>query len=85
MDNVSGFLEKFKKIFQSASARKEVFIKGVEEATKIKLEEKDFDIKDFTVVLKTGPGVKNEIFMRKNKILEVMKKQLENKAPTSIR
>ncbi len=85
MNNLGGFLDKFKSIFQGAKFEKDAVISIVNRVAKINLDEKDLDIKNFVIKLTASPGVKNEIFMRKQKILDELKAQLGDKAPIDIR
>ncbi len=85
MKELSGFLDKFKKIFSGAKFQKDAILSIINSTAKIQLDEKDIEVKDFKITLKTSPAVKNAIFMRKQKILEGLKAALGNEAPIDIR
>ena len=85
MNNLGGFLEKFKNLLGTSKFQKDAVISMIESVVKIKLQDKEIDIKDFVVYIKASPAVRGEIFMRKQKILDELKKVLANKAPREIR
>jgi hypothetical protein len=84
-NNLEGYLDKFKKIFSTVNFQRDAVVSIIEKHTNIKLLPKEFDIKDFVVTLKTSPGIKNEIFMHRNQILEELKTVLGNQSPKNIR
>ncbi len=85
MNNLGGLLEKFKNLIGSSKFQKDAVVSVIRDTVKINLEEKDFDIKNSTIQLKVSPAVKNEIFMRKQKILAALASALGAKAPKDIR
>jgi cell division protein FtsX len=85
MQNLGNFLDKFKKIFSGAKFQKDAILSIINSTAKIQLDEKDIEVKDFKITLKTSPGVKSVIFMRKQKILAELKNALGNEAPIDIR
>ena len=85
MNNLGGLLEKFKNIIGASKFQKDAVISVVRDVAKINLEEKDFDIKNFSIKLSVSPSIKNEIFMRKQKILTALKSALGEKSPKDIR
>jgi hypothetical protein len=85
MNNLGDYLNKFKKVFQNAQFQKDAVRSVIRNIVKIELGEKDFDVKNYTVTLNVSPVIKNEIFMRKQKILEALKSALGPKAPHDIR
>lgn len=85
MNNLGNFLEKFKNIIGHSKFQKDAVLSIIKESVGIQLEEKDVEIKNFTVYIKASPLVKNEIFMRKQFILAKLKAILGNKSPKDIR
>lgn len=85
MNNLGGFLDKFKNIFQGVKFEKDAVISIINKIAKINLDEKDFDVKNFKITLTTSPGVKSVVYMHKQKILDELKLQLGDKAPVDIR
>jgi cell division protein FtsX len=85
MNNLGGFLDKFKNIFQGVKFEKDAVISIINTIAKIHLDEKDFEVKNFVVKLTASPGVKSVVYMHKQKILEELKVQLGDKAPIDIR
>jgi cell division protein FtsX len=85
MNNLGNFLDKFKKIFSGAKFQKDAILSIINSQAKLQLEGKDIEVKDFKITLKTSPAVKSVVFMRKQKILEELKKALGTEAPIDIR
>jgi hypothetical protein len=85
MNNLGGYLDKFKKIFTSTKFQKDAVRSVINHHAKIELGENDLEVKDYKIILKTSPAVKNAVFMRKQKILEDLKAQMGNIAPNDIR
>jgi hypothetical protein len=85
MNNLSHYLEKFKLILLSPGAIKKPILSSILNTTSIELTEKDIEIKDSVIYLKTHPLIKNEIYMRKSLILKELSSLLGVKAPKDIR
>ncbi len=85
MNNLGGLLEKFKNVLGASKLEKDVVVSIVRDVGKVNLKEKDFEIKNFVIKLSVSPVIKNEIFMRKQKILIALKIALGPKAPKDIR
>lgn len=85
MNNLGDYLDKFKKIFSSSKFQKDAVLSIIKNVGKIELKPEDIDIKDFKVILKTSPAVKNAVFMYKQKILIALKEELGTNAPNEIR
>jgi len=80
MFNISGFLEKFKKISENNSFIKKTVIEAVFSITGFLLEEKDIEVSGGKVKIRQSSVLKNEIFFMKEKIL---KKLMELKNNTT--
>ncbi len=85
MNNLSHYLEKFKLILSAPGALKKPVINAILLITTITLTEKEVEVKDSIIYLKTHPLVKNEIYMKKSLILKELQALLGAKAPTDIR
>lgn len=86
MNPLQSFLERFQRVFTYPEQIKKPILECIEKITKIKLTEKDIEIKEGIMYLKSQhPAIKNEIFMRKNLILSELKILLTSKAPYDIR
>lgn len=69
MFNISLFLNKFSKNIKDNSYLKGLIIEVIKNKTKIILSEGDLEIKNGTVFFIGTPGIKNKIFINKEKIL----------------
>ncbi len=85
MNNLGSYLEKFKLILATPGALKKPVLNAILKITSIELSEKDIDVKEGSIYLKTHPLIKNEIFMKKDLILKELQDLLGKKAPHAIR
>ncbi len=85
MNPLQNFLARFTKLLQTPGELKKPVLFSIKNITNITLLEKDIEIKEGMVHLKTHPAIKNAIFMRKKVILEDLKNLLGNKSPYDIR
>ena len=85
MNNLGGFLDKFKNLIGASKFQKDAVVSVVRDVAKINLKENDFEVKNFIIKLNTNSLIKNEIFMRKQKILSTLQSALGSKAPKEIR
>ena len=86
MNPLQSFLERFQKILTYPGQVKKPILECLEKITRIKLTEKDIDVKEGIVYIKLQhPAIKNEIFMRKNLILAELRNCVGDKAPRDIR
>ncbi len=76
MFNISSFLEKFSRNVQNAEIFNVQILDIVEKHTQIRIPTTDIEIKNGIVLIKASPGVKNKIFIFKNKILEDITKSI---------
>ncbi len=74
MNGIGSFLEKFKRLLGNDVFLREAVAQAIFNLFKIKIEPKDVIVKDGTAVIKAHPVFKNEIFLKKNQILEELKK-----------
>jgi hypothetical protein len=85
MINLSAYLEKFKLILTAPGAVKKPVISSILTHTGIELTEKELEIKESVIYLKTHPAVKGEVYMKKSLILKELQTLLGAKAPKDIR
>ncbi len=86
MNPLQNFLERFQKLLTYPGQVKKPVLECLEKISKIKLTEKDIDVKEGIIYLRLQhPAIKNEIFMRKNLILQELKACVGAKAPYDIR
>lgn len=76
MFNVGNFLEKFRNIAPPERFIKEVFIKTTLDIVGIKIKDSDIKITRDIIYVSTNSIVKNEIFFKKQEILERVNKEL---------
>lgn len=84
MPEIKDLLESFKEILLGEELRKEKISLVIENISKIKIETKDIEIKNSVVILNIKPIFKNEIFLKKERILEEFKKNFSKRIPTDI-
>ncbi len=69
MQNISDFLEKFRKIIKDDSNLRETISLVIKQNINVIIKEKDIEIKNNIIYLKENNYIKNEIFFKKEKIL----------------
>jgi hypothetical protein len=74
MNNIGSFFDKFKSFALVELRKREVVSKVIENLTKHKLNLKDISIKEGIINIKSNSVLKNEIFIKKTKIIEEIKK-----------
>lgn len=75
MENITSFLQKFKKILSSQGAHAYVFIEIVKDELDIKLQKKDVSVRGNVIYVRVSPASKNTIFLKKKKILDLLTEQ----------
>ena len=65
---INEYLKKFEKVGRSQKSTKQNFLRYVQKTTGIMLLEKEIEIQNTTLFIKTDPVTKNEIFYQKNKL-----------------
>lgn len=65
---IAEYLKKFQKINQPHKTLKQNFLAYTQKTTGITLLEKEIDIQNNAVYIKTDPITKNELFYKKNKL-----------------
>jgi hypothetical protein len=85
MNNLQHLLEKFKHLLKNSADTRQTVIAIINAKTNLSLTEKDIDVRDSIIYVKSHPLTKNEIFMRKNLILQELKSVLGTNAPRDIR
>ena len=73
MLNISKFFQKFQKIHQDESEKKEKIIAAIKEVTRIELKKDQVLLKDGTLYITASPLIRNEIMMRRLLILNSLK------------
>lgn len=77
MFNISSFLEKFKNITHPDKFIKDEFIGVAKDILGINIKKENIAVRDGKIFLSVDPIVKNEIFLRKEAVLENLKERLK--------
>ncbi|MBL7045363.1 MAG: hypothetical protein ISR98_02075 [Parcubacteria group bacterium] len=77
MFNISDYLAKFKNITPPDKFVKDELIAVVKEVAGIDIEKSNIDVRNGTIFLSLDPLIKNEIFLKKNEVLESLKEKLK--------
>ncbi len=72
MLNISGFLEKFKKFDKDKKSQKESVIKIIEKFINMSVDPKSIEIKSGILQLRGSPGLRQEIFMKKEQLMPLL-------------
>jgi hypothetical protein len=70
MFNIEKYLQKFSKDIQSTESNKEQIVEIINKYTDINIPTEDIEIKNYTVLVKSSPSIKNKLFIYKDKILK---------------
>ena len=76
MFNVGSFFDKFNKGLIKELRLREAIARIIQEYTSIALDIKDIECKHKVIRIKASPIARNQIFMKKEKILEAVKREL---------
>ena len=79
MFDIGSYLEKFKKFSQSREFLRNSVSESIKEVCGIDIDSKNIEVKNFTAKIKERPIIKSEIFLKKEKILELLKEKTEGK------
>ena len=85
MIEIKDILAKFSNLLISEELKKEIISGVVFKNTGIKIQKEDIKIKNGTLFLNTKPINKNEILLKKEKIISELEGSLGKKAPKDIR
>jgi len=79
MEQISFFLAKFKNLGLDDALAREAFIEIINKTLGVKLDQKSVRLKDGTFFVSAHPGIKSELFLKREKILESLSKTLGEK------
>lgn len=86
MNNLSAFLEKFKKFTPPDDTIRTEFIRLVKEEAGLELKKEDVTLKNGTLqIVAHDSATKSHLFMYKKTLLAAMREVFKEKAPTDIR
>ena len=83
--HIGDLLKKFKTLVPREKIVKDEMISAVFEETGILLQSEEISFQNGVIFIKTNPVIKNELFMRKQKILLEIKKKIGDAFPHDIR
>ena len=83
VDHIKNFLNKFLELKNKNSFLKETLVDIIKKEINFLIKEEDIEINNIEIKIKTNPTVKNELFIKKDKILKEFNKKT-NKNITSI-
>ena len=72
---ISLYLERFKNIKPPENELKKIIIKNIKKETNISIKEIDIEINKKFIYIKTTPIIKNEIFYKKQNIIDICEKE----------
>ncbi len=84
MIEIKDLLNSFKEVLLGEEIRKEKIAFIIESVTKIKIETKNIEVKNSKVILDIKPIFKNEVFLKKEKILEEFRNNFPKRVLTDI-
>ncbi len=70
MENISSFLEKFKKFLSSSVSVKQSVVEVLKDVLGVDVDTKSINIKNSFVFIKCSPALKNAIFLKKKLIID---------------
>lgn len=86
MFNISQFLEKFRVMGQRNMISRETIAEALSEGLDMAVSTKDFKVQDNVVVFtNAGSCLKNQVFIKKQKLLGLLKEKCKDGAPCDIR
>jgi hypothetical protein len=85
MQNLGSFFDKFKNIITGTKFQKDAIVSIVNSISKTSIKDTNVNVKDHIIYITAHPLIRNEIFMRKQKILSELKNHLGSKAPIDLR
>lgn len=83
--NIGDFLKKFKNFVPLEKTIKDTLVEIVQEETGILLPKESVSVHNNVIFIHTTPAIKNELFMRKQRLLFEMKKRIGNNSPQDLR
>lgn len=84
--NIGNFLERFANFRPSKKLIKEQSAQIISGLLNVEINPEDFEERDGVLFLKSAnPALKNEIFLKKNQILEALRDKLGSNSPRDIR
>ncbi len=85
MNNLTTFLEKFKKFAPPDDAVRTQFIVLVKEIADLDIEKSEVKVRNGTIFVVADPAAKSELYMHKKNLLGALEDAFGKKAPKDIR
>ncbi len=73
--DISKFLEKFSKKVDLSDSNKDKIIEIIKKEVNFEVTKENIEIKDSAIYLRVSPGLRNQIFINKSKIIEEIAKE----------
>ena len=83
-DRITELLKRFRNIEPSDAHIKEAFIAVVAELFGETVDKKEIDVQQGTIYLRVHPALKSEIYIKKQRTLELLNKKLQKEAIKNI-
>ncbi len=77
MFNIGEYLNKFKKISENRDFLRKAVSEAVKNICGIDIDPEDIDVRDGIARIRSKPIIKNEIFLKKNKIMDFLKNKTD--------
>ncbi|MEI6057799.1 MAG: hypothetical protein WCQ60_02390 [bacterium] len=85
MFNIGSFFEKFNNAALREIKRRDVVARAIEKNIGAAIDVKDISFNDKIIQIKGAPGLKNQIFMKKEAILSMVRAELPGAIVTDLR
>jgi len=77
MQDVSGFLNRFKHLLQKKEDNRKLIIEVIKESTGVELEEDELKVKNNILITNTSGGLKGQLFISKHKIIDEINRRAQ--------
>ena len=85
MFNIGSFFEKFNNAALKEIKRRDIVVRAIEKCVGAVVDVKDISFNDKIIQIKGGPGLKNQIFIKKEAILSIIRAELPGTIVTDLR
>ncbi len=76
MENISSFLQRFKKLLSSQGARKQISIESIKKIFGVDIDPEKIKIQNDILYISASPLFKNTLFLKKRELLDEINKQV---------
>ena len=85
MFNIGSFFEKFNNAALKEIKKRDVVVKAIEKAVGVTIDVKDISFNNKTIQINAAPGLKSQLFMKKESILSMVRIGLPGLIITDLR